>query len=611
MVKSVQTQGNMIITIDDVEQKRKIKFSTFKKIAPFFKEHQLSISLSILGVLVSTGLGALLPLIFRELVDKAIPAKNNDLIFQIALIYLCILFLSVAVEFIQQLIVGFMGIEIVSNIKKKMLSHIFTLGIPFFDKYNTGKLISRIESDCEQLFMLFSSIGLQVLWAVLNILISFVVMFSINPKFAWLTTSIIPVFTLGSLLIFKKMRPMFRKERDIYAEITGFLSEYIKGIPTLRGLCNINWGIEKFKKINEQRWKYSAKIHAIRSAIWFFLMLTPNLIIAYILYESVGWVKQEAITIGTVWLFIQYISNSIQPLVMISEQIGEIQRSFGAADKIFDILDTPSEEGKLAKYETLSAFCKNIEFQNVSFHYKEGESVLKNISFEIKKGETIALVGPTGCGKTTLLSLLTRFYEPIEGRILIDGKDIKHLKKENLRSFMGLVLQDIYLFPGNALDNIRVFREDIEPARVIQSARDVMAYDFISKMPNQFYSDLAEDGGNLSFGERQLLSFARALCFSPELLILDEATSSIDPYTEMLIQKSLEQLRKNRTCIMVAHRLSTIAKADKIIVLKDGVIKEMGTHEELLNAKGVYSGFYYKQLGEQHNLSFKPEGELC
>jgi len=601
----------MEISIDDTDSKQRIKFSTFKKIAPFFKGHGVSISLSVTGVLVSTGLGAVLPLLFRELVDNAIPSKNNELIFKIAFVYLCILFLSVAVEFSQQLIVGFMGIEIVSKIKKKMLGHIFKLGIPFFDKYNTGKLISRIESDCEQLYMLFSSIGLQVLWAVLNILISFVVMFTINAKFAWLCTAIIPVFTLGSLLIFKKMRPMFRRERDIYAEITGFLSEYIKGIPTLRGLCNINWGIEKFTNLNEQRWKYSVKIHAIRSSVWFVLMLTPNLIIAFILYKSVGWIKQETITIGTVWLFIQYITNSIHPLVMISEQIGEIQRSFGAADKIFNILDTPTEEGELTQHETLSSFNETIEFENVSFHYKEGESVLKNISFKIQKGETIALVGPTGCGKTTLLSLLTRFYEPVNGRILIDGKDIKFLKKENLRSFMGLVLQDIYLFPGNTLDNIRVFREDIDPEKVIKASKDVMAYDFISKMPNQFYTDLAEDGGNLSFGERQLLSFARALCFSPEILILDEATSAIDPYTEMLIQKSLEKLRKNRTCIIVAHRLSTIRNADKIIVLKDGVIKEIGNHQQLLQNQGIYSGYYHKQKGDHHHLSFEMEGKLC
>ncbi len=573
----------------------KINPGSIKKILPFFSGYKKTIILAVITISFATFLGAILPLIFRELIDNAIPSRSMDAILKVGVLYFGVLFFSVGIQFVQQLIVGYMGIEIVGKVKLKLLKHMFNLSISFFDKHGTGKLISRIESDAQQLYMLFSAVGLNLVWASLNLIISLCIMTWVNYKLTLFVIVIAPIYFVISYVAFKKMRPMFRREREIYASITGFLAEHIKGISTIRSMGNIAWSKKKFDDMNEEKWKYSVKIHFFQTMIWSILLITPNMVIAVILYKSVGWIAAELITIGTVWMFIQYIMSSIHPLIIISEQVSEIQKSLGASDRIFEILETKSLVNDPKQPLILHTFQKKIEFKNVSFHYVEGEPVLDNISFEIEKGSTVAIVGPTGSGKSTIISLLCRFYDPLSGSILIDGVDIRDISRQNLRSFLGLVLQDIYLFPDNILENLRVFRKDIPTLQVEQAARHVDAWKFISRLPDGIKTSLAEEGGNFSYGERQLLSFARALTFSPEILIMDEATSSVDPQTEALIQKSLKKLTSGRTSIVVAHRLSTIVDADNILVLSDGKIVERGDHNELMSHEGIYHSYFLKQ----------------
>jgi ATP-binding cassette subfamily B protein len=282
---------------------------------------------------------------------------------------------------------------------------------------------------------------------------------------------------------------------------------------------------------------------------------------------------------------------------MISEQIRELQRAFGAADKIFEILDTEPEVKEPLNPKTIGGFKEKISFNNVCFHYDVDKPVLKNVSFTIDKGSTVAIVGATGSGKTTIISLLTRFYDPIEGNITVDGVDLKYIRSDELRGMMSLVLQDIFLFPGDILDNLRVLRKDIPEDRVKEASKKMGIYNYLNSFPQGFNTILSEDGGNLSFGERQLLSFSRALTFDPEILIMDEATSSIDPYTEAEIQRSMEKLLKGRTSIIIAHRLSTIEEADNIIVLDRGELVEQGSHDELMALKGHYANLYWTQTG--------------
>ena len=335
----------------------------------------------------------------------------------------------------------------------------------------------------------------------------------------------------------------------------------------------------------------------MEQSVWFVMMLCPQVVIYLILYNSIDWIKAGTISIGTVWMFIQYIHLAVQPLVMISEQIRELQRAFGAGDKIFEILDTEPEVKETDRPVKVDGFMHRIEFKNVSFHYESEKPVLKNISFTIEKGSSVAIVGATGSGKTTIISLLTRFYDPVEGSITIDGVDLRDMDMKELRSMMSLVLQDIFLFPGDIMDNLRVLRKDIPEEKVIEASKKMGIYNYLSDFPQGFKTVLSEDGGNLSFGERQLLSFSRALTFEPEILIMDEATSSIDPYTEAEIQRSMEKLLKGRTSIIIAHRLSTIEEADKIIVLDRGELVEQGSHDELINLKGLYANLYWTQTG--------------
>lgn len=583
---------------DDFETvKHKISKSTFKRILPFFKGHNIAITISIICVLLTTAFSTAIPMVFKKLIDEAIPSKTGAMIISTGLVYLGILILQGIVQYFEMLIVGYMGIEIVNKIKRKMLRHVLTLSIRFYDKTGTGRLLSRIESDAQKLYTLFSSVGLSLLGGFLNIVIALSIMFYNNTKLTLLVMSIAPIYLAGTYLIFTKMRPMFRKDRELYANVVNFLGEHLKAITLLRNLNNVDWSTNKFKRINDEKRRYEFKIQLIETSIWFTMMLAPQFVISLILYNSVDWIKEESITIGMVWMFIQYIQIAISPLIMISEQINELQRSFGAADKIFEILDTEPEVKESTAPAAEMAFSDSIKFEDVSFHYDAEKPVLNNLSFEIKKGSTVAIVGATGSGKTTIISLLTRFYDPVKGKILIDGNDIRTIRIKELRKKMSLVLQDIFLFPGNVLDNLRVLRQDIDEDKVRDAAKAMGIHDYIESFPQGFKTELAEDGGNLSFGERQLLSFSRALTFEPEILIMDEATSSIDPYTEAEIQRSMKKLVAGRTSIIIAHRLSTITDADKILVLDQGYLKEEGSHEELLLKNGIYAKLYCAQNG--------------
>ncbi|MBN1971709.1 MAG: ABC transporter ATP-binding protein [Candidatus Delongbacteria bacterium] len=576
-------------------QEGKITLSTFRRVLPFFKGYGKILFVAVTIVLINTALISALPLVFREMLDNAIPSKEMSQVFSVGLLYLFMLLTQGAMDYLRALYVGFMGIEIINNIKIMMLKHVIRLSLPFFNKTGTGTLISRIESDSQKLFMLFSDVGLQILGAVLNLITSIVIMSIINFKLSLIVFAIVPIYVIGTYLIFKKMKPMFKKDRELYARILGFLNEHIKAIPLLRNLNSLEWSIDKFRKLNEEKWKFEMRLHLMQQIVWFLLLIAPQFAIAAILYKSVNWVYTGTITIGTIWMFIQYINAAIWPLIMISEQIGEVQRAFGSAERIFDILDTEREVKEHSDAVDSIVFNNEIKFDNVSFAYDPNKPVLKNISFTIKKGMKVGIVGPTGSGKTTIMALLSRFYDPYEGSITIDGINLKQMTFKALRDKLNLVLQDIYLFPGNITDNLRVLRSDIDLSSVKRAVEIMGIDDIIQKFQNGYDTELSEDGGNLSFGERQLLSFARALTFDPEILIMDEATSSVDPLTEARIQSSMDKLFKGRTSIVIAHRLSTIIDADLILVIVNGILKEQGTHEELYNLNGVYHKLYSAQ----------------
>ncbi|MBF0362486.1 MAG: ABC transporter ATP-binding protein [Oligoflexia bacterium] len=579
------------------------KLSKIKRVFSLFGKHQNKLYLAFLAVIVSTSISACLPLVFREILDKAIPSKDLYYITIISLAYLALVISQEAINFFMSLTVGWMGIEIVNNLKLKVLTHISTLSLNYFDKHGEGKLISLVESDSQRLYNVFSQSALTLVWGVLNLVVSMGIMLFTNIKLTLIVLSIAPVYIFCTYFIFSKLRPLYKKDRELYSKISGYLGEYLKAISLLRSLGNIPWSQKKFHQLNEDKRKFETSIYLKEMLTWFILMLAPQLVIALILYLSVDWIKNNIITFGTVWMFIQYVQSAIQPIFMISEQIGEIQRSMGAADRLLETLDTKPQVCEGTITDDNFKFEKEIRFENVSFGYVEGKEVLQQISFSIEKGKTLAIVGATGSGKTTIISLLSRFYDPNpnSGQILIDGIDIKNLTFKALRNKIGLILQDVYLFPGSVLDNLRMFRTDIPLEQVSMAATQMDIQNFIERLPNTYNTELAEDGKNLSFGERQLLSFARALTFNPQILIMDEATSSIDPQTEIKIQNSMNKLLQNRTAIIIAHRLSTIEHANKIIVLDKGRIVEEGNHQELLAKQGHYFNLHNTQQDNQQD----------
>ncbi|MBF0312598.1 MAG: ABC transporter ATP-binding protein [Oligoflexia bacterium] len=577
-----------------------MKISKFKRIWSFLEGHSRTLIVACILVLISTTVTAVMPLAFREILDKGIPSRHLPTILWMSFGYLLLIVIHEGVHYFISLSLGKVGIKVVNNIKAKLLTHIATLSIDFYDRLGTGKLISLIESDTQKLFMLFSNSMVMIIWGVLNLLVSIGVMLFTSWKLTILVLMIAPVYTVGTYWIFSRLRPRYKRDRELYAKISGHLGEHLKAISLLKNLNNLDWSRDKFLQLNEDKRRYETTTFLREAVVWFFLMLAPQMAIAGILYLSVGWIRDQQISFGTVWMFIQYVQSAIGPVMMISEQVGEVQRSFGAADRIFDALDTKSSvpDGSIA-CENFH-FQKSIIFENVCFRYmKDQQQVLNRVSFELPKGKMLAIVGPTGSGKSTIISLLSRFYDPTEGKITVDEVDLRTLSLDALRSKIGLILQDIFLFPGTVVENLRALRADISDEEALTAAEQMDILGIIAKFPHGAYSELSEGGKNLSFGERQLLSFARALTFDPEILILDEATSAVDPQTEARIQQSLKKLLAGRTSIVIAHRLSTIIHADKIIVLREGKIIEEGTHQTLLAHKGHYAHLYHTQMKSQ------------
>jgi ATP-binding cassette subfamily B protein len=584
--------------IEELEEHSRVRLSTLRRMFPFFKNHRKALWSAVAMVLARTAILVGLPLVFRQMIDTAVPSGRVSVVLMVAGAYLALLVAQGVLEYFQSLVVGFMGISIVNDIKQQLLQHIFTLSIRFFDQNKVGKLISRVESDTQRLFTVFSTVGLQLLWASLMIVISLAVMFAINWRLALYVLAILPVFAVCGFIIFFKMRPLFKKDRELYANITGFLGEHIPAIILLKNLNNLAWSRAKFEKLNQERRWFTIKIESLETVFWFVMLVMPVLAIGAILWQSALWIELGVISIGTVWMFVQYVQAAIHPLFLISEQITELQKALGSAERIFEIFDTEPEVKDPREPLPAKEFTDSLDFKNVTFGYNPEKLVLKDVSFSIKKGTTVAIVGATGAGKTTIISLLARMYDPLKGAVTLDGIDLRKFRQADVWAKIAFVMQDIFLFPGTVLDNLRVLRTDIPDEQVKAAARALGVEEYISHMPDGYQTMLVEQGNNLSFGERQLLSFARALAFNPEILIIDEATSSVDPYTESKIQNSLNELLKGRTAVVIAHRLSTIVKADKILVMEHGQLQEEGTHEELLLKGGIYARLYTLQSSE-------------
>lgn len=527
---------------------------------------------------------------FRERDIKGINKVSS--IFLLAIIFAFIF------NYLQVLILNYTSQKIVFNIRQDLFSHILRLSISYFDKNPIGRLVTRVTNDTETLNEMYTGVLVNLLKDIFILCGIIFIMIRMNSTLALISFALIPLILIISIIFRKKIRVVYRLSRSQLAKINSTLNENITGMRTIQ-IFNKEKKISKqFDEINKEY------LNTAKKEITMFAIFRPSieiirsLGIASIVYWGGGQVVSNTIEFGVLYAFIDYIQRFFEPILDLTEKYNILQSAMASSERIFKILDDNTMiENKAEAIEAKNLKGK-IEFKNVWFAYVEDNWVLKNISFTINPGETIAFVGATGAGKSSIINLINRFYDIQKGEILIDGVNIKDYDKFQLRKNIGVVLQDVFLFTGTIEENIRLNNMDITNVKIEEVSRYVNADHFINNLPLKYKEPVMERGSTLSSGERQLLSFARTLAYEPKILILDEATSNIDTETEILIQDALKKLVVGRTSIAVAHRLSTIQHADKIIVLNKGSIKEMGTHQELLAREGMYYDLYKLQYKE-------------
>ncbi len=517
----------------------------------------------------------------------------------VSLIYLGALFLTFFVLYWQGFIMQMMGQHIMFDLRRDIYRHLHRLPLAYFDANPVGRLVTRVTNDVDALNELFTAGIVAVIGDVLLLVGIMGVLFWLDWRLALVSFAIIPLLALLTLWFKVRARQSYREIRVKLARINAYLQEHITGMPVVQLFNQESAVHDEFSNVND------AHRRAHVRAIFYYAVYYPGvelvtaLGLALILWYGGGRVLAGILSIGSLVAFLQYAQRFYQPLADLSEKYNILQSAMASSERIFALLDESVDlDIPLETYAPEHVEGK-VEFDDVSFAYIEGETVLENVSFTIEPGETLAVVGHTGAGKSTLANLLLRFYDVQEGSIIVDDVDVRAWDPLALRRSIAIVLQDVFLFSGNVAENIRLGETSIDERRLRWAAREVNALDFIEQLPGGFEAQVRERGAGLSVGQKQLIAFARALAFDPRILILDEATSSVDTETEQRIQQALGRLLAGRTSLVIAHRLSTIQRADRIVVLHHGRVFEQGTHQELLAKKGIYYRLYQLQYQEQ------------
>ena len=581
-----------------------------KRLLGYLKPYKMKFLAAFLMMFVTTFTNIILPLATGWSIDYMgrtdVTIENKMITLAIGTgIGLVILLVSVGVGFFQQRILQEIGQEVTHSMRKEVFEHIENLSIGQINLLPVGKLVTRATNDPGNISDMFTNTIVNLIRNVLMMIIIGTVLVILNWQMALMTFLTLPLIFIASGIFRKYSRTAYRTVRTNVSEINGYLSENLSGMKITQIFNQEDKKVAGFKDLNDKLKKsYFREINTFgiyRPTIWLIAMFATILTV----YFGVTTVIDGALSVGLFISFYIYVGQFFEPIQQISEQFNALQNGFSSAEKIFDVLDTKPDIVDLPDAIELESFNGDIEFKDVWFQYIPDEWILKGVSFKVNPNETVAFVGATGSGKTTILQLIVRNYDIQKGQILIDGIDIKKIKISSLRKNIGQMLQDVFLFSGTIMSNIQMKEESITEADVIEACKYVNADSFIEELPNKYHEEVRERGGNFSSGQRQLLSFARTLVHKPQVMILDEATANIDTETEVLIQDSLEKMMNIGTMIIVAHRLSTIQHADKIIVLSKGEIVEEGTHQELLKKRGQYYKLYQLQYQKKEHESLK------
>lgn len=527
----------------------------------------------------------------------------------ITLVYLGILIVGFILNYVQTRILQYSGQKIIYDIRRSLFSHLQKLSLSFFDRHPVGRLVTRATNDVEALNEMFTAVLVNLFKDVFILVGIMIIMLQLNVKLALITFITLP-FIIALSMIYKNVaRKAYRAVRINLGRVNALLAENLSGMRIAQIFKREKQQYESFDEENKNYFRSSLKELQANSIFRPLMDLVYSIGLALLIWFGGHDVVSGVVQFGVLYAFIDYLGRFFQPINDLTEKYTIMQSAMASSERIFQLMD---EEPTIKNAENpvhVDHFKGEIEFKNVWFSYNPNEWILKDISFSIKPGEMVAFVGATGAGKSSIINLLSRFYDIQKGSITIDGEEIRNIELNQLRRNIGVVLQDVFLFSGDIRSNIRLNNTTITDEEIIEVAKYVNAHQFIERLPNQYDEEVTERGSTLSSGQRQLLSFARTLAFNPSILVLDEATSNIDTETELLIQDAMKKLTKDRTTIVVAHRLSTIQYADKIIVLHKGEIKEMGNHQELLAKKGLYYNLYelqYKEDFEQTGSKQQP-----
>jgi ATP-binding cassette subfamily B multidrug efflux pump len=580
-------------------EKAKDPRSALVRLLPYLTPFRLGLIGVFALVLIYTFLGLIGPYLMGVAIDRFISTKQISGLMGIAMWMLAVYVLYNLFQAIAGWWMAAISQRALKQVRKDLFSHLQTLPLSFFDRNPAGELMSRLTNDIDAINQAVSQNVISLLASVLSMVGILIAMFVLDKWLALASLLVVPIMFWFTQFIAKYTRKGFRELQKHLGELNGVMEESISGAKVIKAFRRNETVIDAFRTYNED--VFRAGVYANTYAL--LLMPLTNVLgnfFVIVLAGLGGWLAlQGLVTVGTIATFINYGTNFTNPLRQLANIYNSIQAALAGAERVFEIIDTPSEVDDAPQAIPLESVRGDVRLDHVRFGYRPDVPIIKNMTLEAKAGQTIALVGPTGAGKTTIINLLTRFYEINDGSICIDGTDIREIRKADLRRSLGLVLQDMFLFSGTVMENIRYGRLEASGAEVIAAAKMADADHFIRLLPHGYQTNLSERASNLSQGQRQLLSIARAILAKPSILILDEATSSVDTRTEARIQKALLRLMEGRTSFVIAHRLSTIRDADQVIVINNGEIVEKGTHEQLLDLRGFYHHLFVSQFKGQ------------
>jgi ATP-binding cassette subfamily B protein len=570
----------------------------------YARHYRRNLSIGVVAIVLASVTGLTSPYLHKIAIDQIIapqtgPPNLSGFLWWIP-IFAFVTLMNYLLQYVQVFQMRIVGEKVVAKMRDDMISKLQKISLRYFSEGEIGRIMSRPTNDANNV-RIFLRMGLaSIILDTSSILGSFIIIFVLNVKLAIIAVSILPAALALSWLLGRFSRSAYRKSLSTLAGLTAKIQENLAGMRVIKSFVREKKSFDEFGETQDKN--VGANIHALRvSSVYTpFIMLTRIIGTALILWFGALMVVSGEITIGTIIAFIEYQFQYFMPLMDLVVVYDQYQSAMAAIERMFDVIDTNIEvrdppEDKAVEIGTI----KDVTFENVTFGYDPQIPVVRNVSLSLEGSKKLAIVGPTGAGKSTIINLLARFYDPLDGRILVNGHDVKDIRIASLRKHMGIVLQDSFLFPMSVKDNIRFGKPEATDDEVAAAAKAVGAHEFIMKLPGGYEYVIQEGSSNISIGQRQLISFARTLLMNPRLLVLDEATSSIDPYTELVVQNALKRLLENRLAIIIAHRLSTIRLCDEIIVVDEGKTVEQGTHEQLMKADGLYSAFYRMQFREE------------